>query len=76
MNINIYSIYSLGNIALHIFSKSARLVYDLETLWSIGRDYDDKNKNPVEDIMEQYNTILLNIKPIEENDEIDKSNNK
>ena len=31
----------LGNIALHIFSKKARAVYDLETLWTCGSKYDD-----------------------------------
>ncbi|XP_043259887.1 mitochondrial assembly of ribosomal large subunit protein 1 [Colletes gigas] len=56
----------LGNIALHIFSNSARLLYDLETLWSVGPEYDHKSKDTGEDIMEQYNTILQNMKPIEE----------
>ncbi|XP_054284285.1 uncharacterized protein LOC129001121 isoform X2 [Macrosteles quadrilineatus] len=30
----------LGNIALHIFSPDARTFYDLETLWSVGTEYD------------------------------------
>lgn len=29
-----------GNIALHIFSPGARSVYDLESLWSVGSEYD------------------------------------
>ena len=31
----------LGNIALHIFSKRCRQLYDLETLWTVGAEYDD-----------------------------------
>ncbi|XP_034174913.1 ribosomal silencing factor RsfS-like protein, 312 isoform X1 [Osmia lignaria lignaria] len=58
----------LGNIALHIFSKSARPLYDLETLWSVGPDYDDKCKSASEDIMEQYNAFLSDLEPLE-NDE-------
>ncbi|OAD54008.1 Mitochondrial assembly of ribosomal large subunit protein 1, partial [Eufriesea mexicana] len=57
----------LGNIVLHIFSHSARLFYDLETLWSVGPDYDDKCKSTTEDIMEQYNTFLSDLEPIENN---------
>lgn len=59
----------LGNIILHIFSHSARLEYDLETLWSVGPDYDDKSKNITEDIMEQYNEFLSDLEPIENNNE-------
>lgn len=52
---------------MHIFSHSARLEYDLETLWSVGPDYDDKSKNITEDIMEQYNEFLSDLEPIENN---------
>ncbi|XP_057373532.1 uncharacterized protein LOC130694466 [Daphnia carinata] len=31
----------LGNIALHIFSSKFRKIYDLETLWACGPDFDD-----------------------------------
>ena len=31
----------LGNIALHIFSHKTREMYDLETLWTCGADFDD-----------------------------------
>jgi len=30
----------LGNIALHIFSRETRELYDLESLWALGRDCD------------------------------------
>nr|SVE73719.1 EOG090X0AI9 [Daphnia atkinsoni] len=34
----------LGNIALHIFSSKFRKIYDLETLWTCGPDFDDLSK--------------------------------
>ncbi|XP_053983093.1 mitochondrial assembly of ribosomal large subunit protein 1 [Hylaeus volcanicus] len=62
----------LGNIALHIFSKSTRELYDLETLWSVGPDYDDKNNETgTVDLMEQYNIILNTLNPVEKNNEIE-----
>lgn len=64
----------LGNIVLHIFSSFARSLYDLETLWSVGPDYDDKSRSSTDkDIMEQYNTFLSDLEPIENNDD-DKKN--
>ncbi|XP_078047087.1 ribosomal silencing factor RsfS-like protein, 312 [Augochlora pura] len=59
----------LGNIALHIFSKSARILYDLETLWTVGIEYDSHNKKDADaDIMEQFNQFLSDMDPIDEND--------
>ncbi|XP_076243467.1 ribosomal silencing factor RsfS-like protein, 312 isoform X1 [Calliopsis andreniformis] len=64
----------LGNIALHIFSKSARSVYDLETLWSIGPDFDDNSRITTDiDIMKQYNEFLSDFQPMEDSD---KTNNE
>ncbi|VVC90334.1 mitochondrial assembly of ribosomal large subunit protein 1 [Leptidea sinapis] len=56
----------LGNIALHIFSDKARKVYDLETLWSVGPEYDQKiNKaSDIVDMLENYNTYLKDLKPL------------
>ncbi|KAK7574376.1 hypothetical protein V9T40_011567 [Parthenolecanium corni] len=31
----------LGNIALHLFLEPVREKYDLETLWSVGKEFDD-----------------------------------
>ncbi|CAK9814589.1 Mitochondrial assembly of ribosomal large subunit protein 1 [Anthophora plagiata] len=66
----------LGNIALHIFSPSARLLYDLETLWSVGFEYDDKSKSTTDDIMDQYNAFLSNLEPIEDDDNSNKIQEK
>ncbi|XP_023954736.1 uncharacterized protein LOC112058259 [Bicyclus anynana] len=56
----------LGNIALHIFSEKTRKVYDLETLWSVGSEFDEKaNKNSdVVDILENYSSYLKDLKPL------------
>ncbi|CAK1549744.1 unnamed protein product [Leptosia nina] len=56
----------LGNIALHIFSEKTRKVYDLETLWSVGADYDKQisSKNDVIDILENYSSYLKDLKPL------------
>ncbi|EFN77761.1 mitochondrial assembly of ribosomal large subunit protein 1 [Harpegnathos saltator] len=57
----------LGNIILHIFSESTREYYDLETLWTVGSQYDDKSnisKEPV-DPMDQYNAFLSELEPEE-----------
>lgn len=62
---------------LHIFSNNARSLYDLEILWSVGPDYDDKNKSSTEDdIMEQYNTFLSDLEPIENDDDKQQEMNK
>ncbi|XP_046999870.1 uncharacterized protein LOC124615792 isoform X1 [Schistocerca americana] len=58
----------LGNIALHIFSKTARLTYDLESLWSVGAEYDrlsNKKDDPVVELLLQHSVFLGDIKPSE-----------
>jgi len=54
----------LGNIALHIFSHPAREHYDLETLWTVGSQYDEKS-NEFEDssAMDRYNSFLADLQP-------------
>ncbi|KAH0945651.1 hypothetical protein HN011_006660 [Eciton burchellii] len=57
----------LGNIVLHILSSSAREHYDLETLWTVGSQYDDKTKEPQDaNIMNQYNAFLADLQPADE----------
>lgn len=52
----------LGNIALHIFDRKIRKQFDLETLWSVGSDYDNEMNKPSDPIFELYDqhSILLN----------------
>lgn len=47
----------LGNIALHIFSKTKREYYDLESLWSIGSSLDiicNEPDDPIIQILKQH----------------------
>ncbi|XP_053602984.1 uncharacterized protein LOC128670964 [Plodia interpunctella] len=57
----------LGNIALHIFSDKARQVYDLETLWSVGPEFDEQmnKKSEVIDVFENYSSYLKDLKPLQ-----------
>ncbi|CAH0726545.1 unnamed protein product, partial [Brenthis ino] len=58
----------LGNIALHIFSDKTRKIYDLETLWAVGPEYDEKANNKdsgdVIDMLENYSAYLKDLKPL------------
>ncbi|XP_012532435.1 uncharacterized protein LOC105834474 [Monomorium pharaonis] len=57
----------LGNIALHILSQPARELYDLETLWTVGSQYDDKSNESEElNIMDHYNAFLADLQPADE----------
>lgn len=55
-----------GNIALHIFSDKAREIYDLETLWAVGPEYDEQinKKSEVVDMFENYRAYLKDLKPL------------
>lgn len=55
----------LGNIALHIFSKKARPIYDLDSLWALGSKYDDEcNKvEPVSTLLESHSFSLEGLQP-------------
>lgn len=54
-----------GNIALHVFSKEARKIYDLDTLWAVGPKYDDEfNKpEPISDMLEKHSMYLQGLEP-------------
>lgn len=45
----------LGNIALHIFERKSRQSYDLETLWTLGEEYEKRIRgNKVEELYQIY----------------------
>ncbi|XP_049297138.1 uncharacterized protein LOC125771007 [Anopheles funestus] len=57
----------LGNIALHIFSTKAREQYDLESLWSVGSEYDREYNKPSEELVqlfEKHTIYLDDLKPL------------
>ncbi|XP_011298005.1 uncharacterized protein 312 [Fopius arisanus] len=58
----------LGNIALHVFSKSARSLYDLETLWAVGAEFDNQlNQTETEEEFEdKYMKYLKELQPADE----------
>lgn len=61
-----FSIVS-GNIALHIFSEDARLQYDIESLWTVGREYDKECNKPDDDLVEMLENHTLFLKDLTPN---------
>ncbi|KAL0274199.1 UNVERIFIED_CONTAM: hypothetical protein PYX00_006679 [Menopon gallinae] len=55
----------IGNIALHVMSKSYREDYDLETLWSVGSKYDPKSNEKLDFDVTDYESILAKLMPSE-----------
>jgi hypothetical protein len=57
----------MNNIVLHLFMKETRDYYDIETLWTVGEEFDDKTQRPevdsVVDIMEKHIKYLQEIQP-------------
>ncbi|KAF2898951.1 hypothetical protein ILUMI_07212 [Ignelater luminosus] len=55
----------LGNIALHIFSKQARSLYDVDSLWAVGPKYDDESvkQDPVVAMLEKHSIYLKDLQP-------------
>jgi ribosome silencing factor RsfS/YbeB/iojap len=56
----------LGNIALHIFSPATRKVYDLESLWTLGAEFDSKSnepEGPLIELYERHSRYLDDLKP-------------
>lgn len=44
----------LGNIALHIMSPEMREIYDLESLWTVGAEFDDKSKQSLQESLDPF----------------------
>lgn len=53
----------LGNIVLHVFTKQCRDYYDLETLWSLGKEYDTKTTLSSSSIYTDYSNLLASLNP-------------
>lgn len=49
----------LGNIALHVFSEEARVKYDLETLWSVGPEFDSEMNKPSDPLLEMFERSMF-----------------
>lgn len=50
----IVNFYIAGNIALHIMQPELRESYDLETLWTVGPQYDEKSQTSEESLVDIY----------------------
>lgn len=52
----------MSNIILHVFLRETRELYDIETLWTVGEQFDDKIQRPdtniVQDIMDKHISFL------------------
>lgn len=56
----------LGNIALHILSDEARVKYDIEQLWSVGREFDAETNKPADivvQMLERHEIFLSDLQP-------------
>lgn len=55
----------LGNIALHIFSRKARLLYDLDSLWAVGPKYDEEcnKEEAVSSMLNKHAMYLEGLEP-------------
>lgn len=58
----------LGNIALHVFSPKARKMYDLESLWSVGPEFDKECNKPEESFVEMYERHSIYLSGLTPND--------
>jgi len=47
----------LGNIAVHLFLAHTRSMYDLEQLWTVGPEFDDKTLSMAEDYQPAAHTF-------------------
>lgn len=46
---NDWKLIDMGNIILNLFLEKAREFYDVETLWTVGEEFDDKIQKPKSD---------------------------
>ncbi|KAL1123907.1 hypothetical protein AAG570_001677 [Ranatra chinensis] len=51
----------LGNIALHLMLSSVRKKYDIESLWSLGSEYDTKCNEKEDEILHLLNKYRINL---------------
>lgn len=65
----------LGNIALHIFSAEARKQYDLESLWSLGSEFDPECNKPNDALVELYEKHSIYLGDLTPNSNASNTNN-
>lgn len=58
----------LGNIALHLLMKNTRENFDLETIWSVGEQFDSHLNRPADELvtlLNEHSFSLDNLEPID-----------
>lgn len=62
-----WQVMDLRNIVLHLFQPAARKDYDLETLWTVGPEFDDQTIRPpydaIVDMMQKHIQFIENLRP-------------
>uniref|UniRef100_A0A023G1U4 Mitochondrial assembly of ribosomal large subunit protein 1 n=1 Tax=Amblyomma parvum TaxID=251391 RepID=A0A023G1U4_AMBPA len=61
-----WKVLDMGNVVLHVFLPEARRHYDVETLWTVGSDYDDLTRSkddPVYNLLQQQIQLLQEVQP-------------
>lgn len=64
-----WKVLDMGSIVLHLFLKQTREKYDIESLWTLGPEYDDKiqraKQDEYVDLFEKHFSFLQNYNPEE-----------
>lgn len=58
----------LGNIALHLITKDTRKNFDLETIWSVGENFDSHLNKPVDSLtalLNEHSFSLQDLEPVD-----------
>lgn len=62
-----WQVIDLGNIVLHLFQPDVRKVYDLETLWTVGPEFDEQTirpaYDPIVDMMQKHMQFIEKLSP-------------
>ena len=70
-NNSTWQIIDMGYIVVHLFQPGIREAYDLESLWSVGPEFDEKTARPqydkVIDFMEKHIRFIEQLQPINAN---------
>lgn len=57
-----------GNIALHLLTKEIRDNFDLESIWSVGEEFDSHMNKPVDSLvslLNEHSFSLQNLEPVD-----------
>lgn len=69
-----WQIFDMGYIVLHLFQREVRPVYDLESLWCVGPQFDENTVRPkydaVVDFMDKQIKFMEQLQPLSENEQI------